>query len=96
MLQKLKNALQITTNDFNDELNDLISAAIIDLKIAGADNVQTVISTTTDAIVIRAIISYCAYQFEQVHGDLKRASALKTAYDEQKAMLGMSTGYTTW
>lgn len=96
MLQKLKNALQITTNDFNDELNDLISAAVLDLNLAGADNSTTVSETTTNKLVVRAIISYCAYHFEQVHGELGRAQALKIAYDEQKAMLGMATGYTSW
>lgn len=96
MLQKIKNALQISTNDFDSELNDLISAAIIDLNLSGVDNTTSVSATTTNAIVIRAIVTYCCYQFEQVHGDIKKAEALKVAYDEQKSMLGMSTGYTSW
>lgn len=95
MLQKLKDALQITTNDFDPELNDLIKASILDLNIAGVD-AESVGEGTTNSLVIRVIISYCAYHFELVHGDLKKADALKNAYDEQKAMLGMSTGYTTW
>lgn len=95
MLQKIKNALQLSTNDFDAELTDLLSASIIDLNLGGVD-AETINVDTTDAIVIRAIISYCCYQFELSHGDIKRAEALKVAYDEQKAMLGMSTGYTIW
>lgn len=95
MLQKLKNALQLSTSDFDSELMDLLNASIIDLNLGGAD-ASSINVDTTDAIVVRAIISYCVYQFELIHGDLKKAEALKGAYDEQKAMLGMSTGYTTW
>lgn len=95
MLEKIKNALQLSTNDFDSELMDLLSASIIDLNLSGVD-ASTINADTTDAIVIRAIITYCCYQFELVHGDSKRAEALKGAYDEQKKMLGMSTGYTNW
>lgn len=95
MLQKLKNALQLSTSDFDSELMDLLNASIIDLNLGGAD-ASSINVDTTDAIVVRAIISYCVYQFELIHGDLKKAEALKGAYDEQKSMLGMSTGYTIW
>jgi poly-beta-hydroxyalkanoate depolymerase len=50
----------------------------------------------TDKLVIRAIISYCGYHFELIHGTLDRADAFKRSYDEQKAQLGMATNYTTW
>lgn len=95
MLNKLKLALMITGNDFDDELNDLISSAVIDLNIAGVEG-SAIDIATTDSIVIRAIISYCVYHFELMHGDLARAEALKIAYDEQKSQLSMATGYTEW
>lgn len=95
MLEKLKLALMISGNDFDNELNDLIGAGLEDLGIAGVEG-TTVISTTTDSIVIRAIISYCVYHFEMLHGDINRAEMLKGAYDEQKAQLGMATDYTVW
>lgn len=95
MLEKLKIALMVTGNDFDDELNDLISASVKDMNVAGVEG-STVDVETTDSIVIRAIISYCVYHFELMHGDLARAEALKIAYDEQKAQLSMATGYTEW
>ena len=95
MLDRVKLALLITGNDFDTELSDLIDAAAKDLGIAGVD--ALVISTdTNDALIIRAIITYVGYQFEIMHGSLDRSAAYKKSYDEQKAQLGMATGYTTW
>jgi len=95
MLDRVKLALLISGNDFDSELTDLIDAAAKDLGIAGVD--ALVISTdTNDALIIRAIITYCGYQFEIMHGSLDRSEAYKKSYDEQKAQLGMATGYTTW
>ena len=95
MLERVKLALLITSNTFDTELNTLISAAVKDLGIAGAD--ALVISTdSTDALVIQAIISYCGYRFELIHGEESRSERFKKAYDEQKAQLSMATNYTTW
>lgn len=95
MLDRVKLALLISEDDFDNELTSLINAAVKDLGIAGVDGL-TVTTDTSDDIVIQAIITYCGYQFEMVHGSLDRSAALKKAYDEQKAQLSMSTGYTVW
>ena len=95
MLDKVKLALLISTTDFDTELNDLIDAALIDLNIGDVSEDVTV-STTTDPAIIRAVCSYCGYQFELMHGTLQRSEAFKKSYDEQKAQLGMATGYTEW
>ena len=85
MLDKVKLALRVTTNDFDSEITDLILAACADLGIVGV----TAISTTTDALLIRAIITYCRLHFGQPE-DYDR---LKASYDEQKAQLITCTGY---
>ena len=87
MLEKVKLALRITTDAFNSELNDLIAAAQLDLGIAGV-----VVPAEIDAIVSRAIITYCKIHF----GEPDDYDRLKASYDEQKAQLSMATGYTTW
>lgn len=87
MLSKVKLALRISTEAFDSELNDLISAAYYDLGIAGVTNAQS-----TDPLVIRAIITYCRLNF----GQPDEYDRLKASYDEQKAQLGMATGYTDW
>ena len=95
MLARIKLALMLSTNDFDTELVGLIKAAVEDLGIAGVEGL-TVTTDSTDEIVIRAVITYVCYQFELIYGDQNRAKNLKTAYDEQKAQLSMSTGYTEW
>lgn len=87
MLEKVKLALRITTDAFDSELTDLISAAQLDLGIAGV-----VIPDEIDAIVSRAITTYCKLNF----GEPDEYDRLKASYDEQKAQLSMATGYTTW
>ena len=90
ILEKVRTALRITTDDFDFEIMDLISACLDDLGIAGIIELET-----TKPLVIRAVITYCKIHFgdlDQV-GDYDR---LKASYDEQKAQLQMATGYTDW
>lgn len=96
MLDKVKLALLITSNTFDTELTELISAAVVDLNIAGVDNETIVTTEPTDALVSRAIIAFCAYNFELMHGEESRSDKFKKVYDEQKAQLSMATNYTTW
>lgn len=95
MLDRVKLALLISSNDFDSEINTLIGAAYKDMGIAGVEGL-TVNTFSNDDIIIRAIISYCGYQFELMHGTLDRSEAYKKAYDEQKAQLSMATNYTVW
>lgn len=87
MLEAIKMALRISTSAFDDELTDLMGAALIDLMQAGVNNTDT-----TDPMIRRAVITFCKLNFGQPD-DYDR---LKKAYDEQKAQLGMATGYTQW
>lgn len=95
MLEKVKLALLISVNTFDSELTDMIGAAFIDLNIGDVDPDKTV-STTTDPAIIRAVCCYCGYQFELLHGSIERSNAFKKSYDEQKAQMGMASGYTVW
>lgn len=95
MLDKVKLALLISTDDFDSELTDLIGAAFIDLNMGDVNEDVTVL-TTTDSAIIRAVCSYVGYHFELEHGALNRADAFKRSYDEQKAQLSMATGYANF
>lgn len=86
-LTAVKMALRVTTNAYDSELNTLINAALLDMGIAGVTN-----DDDTDALVLRAIVTYCRLNF----GKPDDYDRLKASYDEQKAQLSMSTGYTTW
>lgn len=87
MLDRVKIALRITSNTFNDELNGLIASAQLDLGIAGV-----VLPAELDELCKTAIITYCKMNF----GNPDDYDRLKKAYDEQKAQLSMATGYTVW
>lgn len=87
MLSKVKLALRITTDAFDSELTDLITAAQLDLGIAGVT-----VPASLDELVSRAIITYCKMSF----GLPEDYDRLKKSYDEQKAQLVTATGYTTW
>ena len=90
MVDKVRNALRISVTDnqaINEELNDLIDAAKLDLGVAGV-----VIPETIDTLVTKAIITYCKMSF----GLPEDYDRLKRSYDEQKAQLSNATGYTVW
>lgn len=86
-IAKVKTALRISTDVFDDELGSLIDAAILDLGVAGV-----VIPASIDSIVNLAVITYCKMNF----GLPEDYDRLKRSYDEQKAQLSTCTGYTEW
>lgn len=86
MLDKVKLALRIKSVAFNEEIESLINAAMLDLGIAGVE------TDIIDAAIERAIITYCKMNF----GDSENYDQLKKSYDEQKAQMSMSSEYTMW
>lgn len=85
----VKTALRVTTDAYDEEIKSLINAAMLDLGIAGVT-----LPCVLDELCTRAIITYCKIHF----GDLPDGTfdRLKKSYDEQKAQLATSTGYTNW
>ena len=100
ILAAVKLAMGITVNNYDDELSDLIDAALLDLSIAGVVVPQPVTTedgkggtiTTHDKLVLQAVKTYCRAHF-QSPADYER---LKASYDEQKGQLMIATGYTDW
>lgn len=87
MLERVKLALRITSETFDAELTGLIMSAQLDLGVAGV-----VLPSTLDELCTTAVITYCKMNF----GNPENYDRLKKAYDEQKAQLGMASGYTNW
>ena len=87
LLAKVKTALRVTTDAFDNEIYDLIDASVLDLGLAGITN-----TVTTSPLVLRAVETYCRLHF----GEPDNYDKLKESYDEQKAQMSMATGYTTW
>lgn len=88
MLARVKLALRITTNAFDDEITGLITAALMDLGIVGIDP-SSLTSGSTDELIITAVITYVKLHF----GEPADPDRLKKSYDEQKAQLITATGY---
>ena len=94
MLEKVKLALRLSGNVYDTELMDLIEAAKLDLGVAGVRNADLEPGdTSTDSLISRAIILYCKLYFGEPP-TAEHWNHLKLAYDEQKAQLGMASGYT--
>ena len=90
MLELVKMALRITTDAFDDELQQLIDSALIDIGFGVA--MSEVLTENGDSIVKQAVITYCKMNF----GLPEDYDRLKRSYDEQKAQLGTATWYTNW
>ena len=88
MLSRVKLALRITTNAFNDEITGLISAALKDLGLVGIEE-SLLVDGTTDELIITAVITYVKLHF----GEPSDPDRLKKSYYEQKAQLITATGY---
>ena len=88
LIDKVRTALRITTNDYDTEISDLVNACLLDLNIAGVNQ-----DDTANALIVRAVITYCRANFGDSMGDYEK---LKASYDEQKAQMSMLTGYTDW
>ena len=86
MLEAVKQALAITTDAFDDELNDLIMAALYDLGTNGI----SALSLQSDPLIIQAVKTYVRAHFHSP-ADYDR---LLAAYEEQKGHLMNCTGYT--
>lgn len=99
MLNAVKKALRIaqTNTYYDDEIVSLIRAAIDDLGVVGAEFYYEEVSsdgtvtdyTVTDALVGRAIVTYCRVNF----GSPDDYDRIKKSYDEQKAQLRCNSKY---
>jgi hypothetical protein len=87
ILPKVKLSLRIVNDVFDEEIKDLINAAVIDLGFGGATTIDL-----EDPVILQAVTTYVKLNF----GEPDEYDRLKRSYDEQKAQLGTATGYTTW
>jgi len=87
LLDDVKIALRISAanNSFNTEINDLISAAQRDLQVSGIK-----VTDTSDALIKRAIVTYCKAHFGY---DNPEAERFEKAYNAIKLHLMLSSEY---
>lgn len=87
LVAKAKTALRVSSTAYDEQIDGLITAAKLDLGIAGV-----ILPIELDALCTVAITTYVCLHFGQPE-DYDR---LKRSYDEQKAQLQTATGYTDW
>ena len=92
LILKVRMALRISTDEFDQEIQDLINSALLDLGIAGV--YQKVTVDTVDALVETAVKTYCKIHFGKT--SVEERDRLQKSYDQQKAQLQMSSGYTIY
>lgn len=96
IIDKVKAACRVTSDAFDGELNDLITAALKDIGITDVRSEMLVLTSegVLDALILRAVITYCRMNFGYLATD--QYNKFKASYDEQKAQLLMSSEYTDW
>jgi len=86
LIDEIKPILRITNDGFNGEIQGLIDACKVDLKISGINNIDE-----ADALIKRAIILYCKTNFGY---DNPEADRFQESYDMLKNHLSLSSEYT--
>lgn len=92
LIADAKLRLRLHTNAFDNEISDLIDAAATDLIRHNAIQSSQLDNTTIDPLIKRAIMTFTRAYFGQPD-DQER---LQKDYEDQKAMLMTTTGYTDW
>lgn len=93
MLDKVKLALRISGSAFDNEVTDLINAAIADLRLVGINIPEEAGSsseTLGDPLLDRAVVLYAKAEF----GYNDSAERYRTAYDYLKCALSLSGDHT--
>lgn len=85
LIERVKVALRLSTDAYNEELAELIDSALLDLGIAGVESMPL-----DNRLIRTAVVTYCRIHFGTSPMDADR---LKAVYDEQKAQLAMCSQY---
>lgn len=78
----IKNALRISGNDYDDEVDGLIAAAERDLARVG------IAVNENDALIVRAVVFYCKAYFG--YDDSNSAEKCERAYEHLRTALALT------
>lgn len=90
LMERVKLALRVTGDDFDEEITGLIRAAFLDLGITDINS--DALNEAPDPLISLAVITFVKINF----GQPDEYDRLKKSYDEQKAQLLMSSNYTDY
>ena len=89
MIQDVKDALRVSGDDLDTEIQDLIESAKADLILSGVNKDKVV---GADPLIKRAIIVYCKANFG--YDDVNMATRFEQSYISLKHHLTLSAEYT--
>lgn len=85
MLEKIKSSLRVKSTKLDVEIQDLIEAAKLDLKISGVTKINE-----ADPLIIQAVKTYCKANFGL---DNKDSEKYQKSYDMLKQYLSLCGEY---
>lgn len=85
MLQKIKDALRVSGEALDEEIQDLIDAAKADLRLSG------ITKNEDDPLILRAITIYCKAHFG--YEEPAQAELFMKSYNALKVHLALSREY---
>ncbi len=88
LLESVKKVLRVTSNTFDDEIQDYIDSAIADMHLAG------IITDSLDENITQGIKLYCKINFGNPPPEVY--ARLLKSYEDLKNSLRMTSGYTDW
>jgi uncharacterized phage protein (predicted DNA packaging) len=86
MLESAKNALRLSGNELDEEVQDLINAAISELQLSGVG-----LTDINDPLIKRAILTYCKANFGW---DNPEAERFQKSFESLKNHLSLSVEYS--
>ena len=86
MLDKVKDALRVSGEALDEEIQDLIEAAQADLRLSG------ITKNEDDPLIVRAITIYCKAHFG--YEEPAQAELFMKSYNALKSHLALSQEYT--
>lgn len=92
LIEDVKTALGVFDDEYDSMIADLILSAKADMGITDIDVNHL---ADDNPLFKRAIITYCRMNFA-IFGVPEGYDRLKASYDEQKAQMLMSSGFTDW
>ena len=92
MLEKVKLALRIASDTFDDEIEDNIAACLEEMEGLNVLVDLDGDGVPTSAQVRTAIVAYCKWQF----GDNDHKDEFEAIYHTKLAQLKTMTNYTDW
>ena len=85
-IASIKKSLRITSNIFDDDLQEIIDACKIDLQVGGVETVDD-----TDKLTLQAIKFYCRANFQ--NGDVNERNLYNARYEQLKSSLALCSMY---